>query len=55
MSLLMADPSTLSNFREVAVTSWHLCLEANFVTKTLSGTVTLRASVLVDSLQQLVS
>ena len=51
----MADPSTLSNCLEVAVTSWHLCLDADFATKKLSGAVTLRGRVLADNLDRIVS
>ena len=51
----MADPSTLSNCLEVAVTSWHLCLDADFATKKLSGAVTLRGRVLADNLNRIVS
>ena len=50
-----SDPSTLSNYREVAFTSWHLNVEANFAAKKLVGTVTLRGKVLSDKLEQVVS
>ena len=51
----MADPSTLSNCLEVAVTSWHLSLDADFTTKTLTGAVTLHGRVLADKLDRIVS
>ena len=50
-----SDPSTLSNYREVAFTSWHLNVEANFAAKKLIGKVTLRGKVLSDKLEQVVS
>ena len=50
-----SDPSTLSNYHEVAFTSWHLNVEANFAAKKLVGTVTLRGKVLSDKLEQVVS
>ena len=53
--LKMADPSTLSNCLEVAVTSWHLSLDADFTTKKLTGAVILHGRVLADSLDRIVS
>lgn len=49
------DPSTISNFTEVAVTSWHLSAEADFTCNKIVGTVTLRASILSDNVTELVS
>ena len=55
LSATMADPSTLSNCLEVAVTSWHLSLDADFTTKKLTGAVTLHGRVLADNLDRIVS
>ena len=42
------DVATVSNFKDIVVTKYHLDLEVNFDIKTIQGTAVLSLKVLAD-------